>query len=349
MVKILTSVLIGLLFPMILFAQIEENKPDLLFTIGYKYFPTFGSEEIPSAKALEYYNGHLYLAFLDRVLKIDMQGNVIYVIKPERAQYITDIAFYKDQLVVYRPQSYESLTFYQDSIKVRSIFVHFYASNEKELTQRPSTQGFNNVRFIFNCNGELYFHNRILFFPFSYLSQIRVTTHRPILSKNLEVFVNKEYTKLIDGFPISDCETVQWRIYRESPRNNYNFNIYDFCSDTISFISKPLPNASCENCNVSISEFFKNDYIYKYFFVGSIQRKIDKKREFDRILVFLDENFEVEKVYHSLEYLQGMYGLSPDKMASFTYDEFGNVYYCTNYHDYSNKRNSYVKIYKIKY
>jgi hypothetical protein len=348
MIKILALILFGLLFSSTSSTQIEENTPDLLFTIGFKYFP-IGAEDILAAKALEYYDGHLYLAFVDKVLKIDMHGNVVWVLNQEKADNISDIAFYNDQLVVYQPQSYDKLTFYQDSTKIRAVFVHFYASNEKELTQRPSTQGFNSVRYIFNCNGELYFHDRVLFFPFSYLSQIRVTTHQPILRRNLEVFVNKKYRKLIDGYPISDCESVQWSIYRENPPNNYYFNIYDFCSDTISFISKPLPDATCESCKVSISEFFKNDYLYKYFFVGGITKKRGKKSQLDRILVFLDENFEVEKVYHSLEYLQGMYGPSPKFMASFTYDEFGNVYYCTNYHDYSNKRNSYVKIYKIKY
>jgi hypothetical protein len=161
--------------------------------------------------------------------------------------------------------------------------------------------------------------------------------------------VNRELKNPIVGYPISECESIESVLERSVPRGNYNFDIVDFCKGTTTFISKPLPNDTCKNCIISISAFFKNEYLTKYFFVGGRLRKTGTSRELDRILVFLDENFNVEKICNSLEYLQNKYGLSPHKTASFTYDELGNVYYCTNYLDYSNRTNSHVKIFKITY
>lgn len=87
----------------------------------------------------------------------------------------------------------------------------------------------------------------------------------------------------------------------------------------------------------------------KYFFLGAIIKKEENKTNLERIVIFLNEDFEVEKICHNIEYLQNIYGNSPDQMASFTYDELGNVYYCTNYLDRSESKKSYVKIFKISY
>jgi hypothetical protein len=279
-----------------------------------------------------------------------MQGNVVQIIRPEKAGYITDITFYNDQLVVFQPQSYDKLTFYQDSTCMRKIFVDFYASNEKELTSRTRTFYFGAAEYLMTVNGQLYFDDGKSFFSFSNLRQIKVTTHQTLINKNVEVFVNQGLQKPINGYPISDCKIVRWVLDRQLPKDKYSFDVIDFCNDTTTtFISKPLPNDTCNNCNVSMSCFFKNEYLSKYFFVGAQIRITATSRELDRIVVFLDENFDVENICHSIEYLQNYYGLSPHEMASFTYDELGNVYYCTNYLDYSNKSNSYVKIFKKNY
>ena len=351
MIKIVSFYLVVLLFPLNLLSQPEMAEPDLLFTIGYEYFPKFGAEDIPGAMALEYHNGHLYLAFLDKILKIDMQGNVVWSIKQKGADNIFDIAFYKDQLVVYQPASWNNLTFYNDTIKTKAVFVHFYASNEKELTERPATYNFGAVRFIINLDDQLYFHDGYSYFPFSNFSQIEVKNHENILKRNLEVFVNKDLPKPIAGYPISECKLVKAAYGPELQKDFYNLKIIDFCNkDTIiSILSKHLPFDTCSSCKIHVGEFFKNEHINKYFSVSSRSWKTDKSRELDRMVVFLDENFEIEKICHSLEYLQNNIGLSPPQIASFTYDEFGNVYYCTNSFDHSNKSNSFVKIYKIKY
>ena len=233
---------------------------------------------------------------------------------------------------------------------MRKIFVDFYASDEKELTSRTRTFYFGAAEYLMTVDGQLFFDDGKSFFLFSNLSQIQVMTHQTLIQKNLEVFVNQRMQKPINGYPISDCEIVRWILDRPLPKDKYSFDVIDFRNDTTTtFISKPLPNDTSTNYNVSMNFFFKNDYLGKYFFVGARKRITATSRELDRIVVFLDENFDVEKICHSVEYLQDHYGLSPHKMASFTYDELGNVYYCTNSLDYSNKTNSYVKIFKINY
>ena len=97
---------------------------------------------------------------------------------------------------------------------------------------------------------------------------------------------------------------------------------------------------------------FKNNYLDNYFVYGAWEVKNKSKPLGQRItyqntILLLDNSFNIKKVCDNLEYLQGKSGPSPWPVSSFTSDELGNIYYCTNMFDKSENGNSFVKIYKI--
>ncbi len=348
MIRNLFSIILTFIFPLIVHTQVEEVSSELLFTIGYNYFPQSEAEEILAAKALEYHQGHLFLAFMDKVLILDLQGNVISIIYPPKTVNIWDIVFYQDQLVMLDPQSYDKLSFYQDQNLEKSEYVNFSAQTESDLSTPRSYLSFQfSPRYLINVGGDLYFHEGRSFFPYSGLKRIKVSNLKQLNGK--EVLINSGNSKLIFGYPISDCESFWWTYSEDAQYGDYSFAITDFCDDSTSFFPRKLPLDSCSGCLFSKNILFKNEYLTKYFFLGVILRQEGIKANLDQIVIFLDDNFEVEKICHNFEYLQDNYGDSPSKMASFTYDELGNVYYCTNYLDRSDTENSYVKIFKISY
>ncbi|MEJ2055971.1 MAG: hypothetical protein P8X42_18820, partial [Calditrichaceae bacterium] len=221
-----------------------------------------------------------------------------------------------------------------------------HATNENNLSSLSAVPFyFEAAMFLTSVNDRLYIYDRTSFLAFDWLTKINVTTRKKYFDK--PVYVNSQMRKPLNGFPISECETAELVYERKVPLNKYNIDIYNFCPDTTIMISKFLTSDSCKNCKIYPSLFFKNDYLDNYFFFGSWISDTSISKNPKSILVFLDHEFNVYRIGNSIEYFQGDYGPTPRPYASFTYDEMGNVYYCTNYFDSSNIKNSYVKIYKI--
>jgi len=327
-------------------AQIEHLNPDLLFTIRSEYI--WELEKV-GAQALEYYNGSLYLAFPEVVLVLDDGGNVINTIRTGTND-ISDIVFLNGFLYVYSPQSIKQILVYKDNKLEKTLHVDFYASNREEITRKLSAPFYFLSLFLLNIDNDLYFASYASFISFSSLNEVNA----PDLDKykDINFYINSNRKRPIVGRPIRENEIVKW-IFPDKPnRQNLNLKIINQESKEQKIISKKILETNAENKTFSVTSVFKNNYLDNYFVYGAWEVKnkskpLGQRTTYQNTILLLDNSFNIKKVCDNLEYLQGKSGPSPWPEASFTSDEFGNIYYCTNMFDKSENGNSFVKIYKI--
>ncbi len=339
-----------LLLASLLYAQNEHQTPELLFILNSSQLHFFGykGENYIGAIAMEYYNKHLYIASADQILKTDLKGNILNEIEYKvKGGFpfgrIKDISFINGNLYALL-SNHNLLLLEGDHVKkvFRILFAVFekeeiYSSNYSFLAFQPE--------YISNVDDELYFFDNYHSFALNDLTYIDADSVKK--SQSIDGFYfngNNKASKT--GIAISKCDYVEWMFLDESYKK-LKFKIRNDCENTSRIIAHRILTKEDERRSFILKHFFKNNYVNDYFVFYSISKIDDQERSIEYGVANLDQNFEIIQRVNNLNYYSEISELSPRHQASFTADEEGNIYYCTNKFDWENRDNSIVEIYKI--
>lgn len=349
MCKKIIIIIILIISPLFLSAEDKFKNPELLFTLSrLDRIIFFGSpqEGMTGAVALEYHNGYLYIAMLDRILKTDLSGSVINVVanKPRKKIFldnsfesISDITFINNELIMYS-QSYRKLIILNNDQIRNKYFIDFYSKNLEETTKAKKNPFYFQPHCILNISNKLFFYDGYHTFPLD--SLVAYSDSGMIKERNVDlIYINKKQKPPIIGNPITNCKILKTGHQVQSVYDNSLFAIDNICSKKgLNFyIDKNI--YSKELKNLQIFEVYKNVYLNTYYIFGRISG--------NKYIVFLNSNFIVTQIVKNIIYHTGFSGATPFYECSFSSDEKGNVYYCTNNLDLEKGINSVVEIYKI--
>jgi hypothetical protein len=328
-------------------SQIESEGPELIFSLDYRQI-TFrgGAEGMNGAMAMEYHQGHLYIASLKEILKVDMQGNVVDRIEnsPKEKIFkvnIRDITFIGNVMYVYLPGRKEILLLEDKQIKEK-YFINFYISNLEEIRTIKEIPFYFEPEFIMNVSGKIYFYDGYHSFALDDLTEFN-NVHVYGLEDYDKVYINAKMDKPFIGKPITDCSIFDMSTDGMDYKN-LNIGLTDMCNKTHEIFSIPLLRDT--KCIFTPFDPFINRFLGDYFVFGAFGAQYDETHP-NFSVIRLNQDFSITGVIKNLTYYSGFSGLDPRYQGSFTYDEGGNIYYCTNKFDWKNKNASIVEVYKI--
>ncbi|MEJ2537481.1 MAG: hypothetical protein P8048_10610 [Calditrichia bacterium] len=330
------------------FTQAIDKNIDLILTLGADkvHFQHGDVCVYGGAVALEYHKNHLYFATPDQLFVLDLNGNVIGQANLEgKAIFlydpIKDIC-YLDSMI-YLLNSKNELLLINDNRIASRYKLYFQKVTEADIKDRdPVNQAFQ-PEYLENVENKLYFYNRIVFFPFNKLVPMK-TESIPSRLEVDKVFTNANMNWSIAGRPISDCDAIKNISNLKRFPNLFDIKIAKYCRNT-SEIKRVQFNYKNKIRYLNGQAFFKNNYLGTYFVPAMVMQDGGKNS-----IIFLDENFNLQKVVENIPYHGGEYSaISPDIQSSFTCDEKGNVYYCTNKYNCEEVDSSKVEFYRINY
>ena len=329
-------------------SQKSDNNIELIFTLGsdkIRFKP--GDKGIyGGVVALEYYEKGFYLAGYDKLFNLDLTGNFNNHVDFEEIldfnnNSIQDICFLDS--ILYVLTSKNELILIKDDRIISRYKIYFQnVTAERIKDEDPFDQSYK-PEYLENVDGQLYFFNRLSFFPFRNLVSMKPETIPPRLKVD-KVYVNSNMKWSISGRPLSDCEAVESIYSLKNAPNSFEIKISKYCRNT-SVVKRTKLDYEGEIINLDFQSFFKNNYLKTYFTFG--QALVNGKNQG---MIFLDENYRLVKILLNYPYHGGEYNaFSPALQSSFTYDKNGNVYYCTNNYDREEIQNSKVEVYRIRH